>query len=140
MKTPWRANILRLGLVGAVLLAAGCAKRIRFDSLPLARAGQATARIQLTYDRNNTIQVQLSNVPEPSTLNPSDTRYVLWVATPDRQAVLNVGQLRVDENKKAEIQTLTPFRNFLLFITAEPRGDVTAPGPDVVFATKELHW
>ena len=140
MKTPWLAKILRLGLVGAALLAAGCAKRIRFDSLPLARAGHATARVQLTYDRNNTLQVQLSNVPEPSALNPSYTRYVLWAATPDRKAVLNVGQLRVDVNKKAEIQTLTPFRNFLLFITAEPRGDVTAPGPDIVFETKELRW
>ena len=140
MKTPWRVNILRLGLVGAVLLAAGCSKQIRFDSLPLARAGRATARIQLTYDRNNTIQVQLSNMPEPSGLNPSYTRYVLWVATPDRRAILNAGQLRVDENKKAEIQTLTPFRNFLLFITAEPRGDVTVPGPDIVFETKELRW
>ena len=140
MKIPWRANIFRLGLVGAVLLAAGCAKRIRFDALPLARAGQATARIQLTYDRNNTIQVQLSNVSEPSALNSSYTRYVLWAATPDRQTIVNVGQLRVDENRKAEIQTLTPYRNFLLFITAEPRGDVTAPGSDVVFETKELRW
>ena len=136
----WRANILWLGLLGAVLLAAGCAKRIRFDALPLARAGQATARLQLTYDRNNTIQIQLSNVPEPSALNSSYTRYVLWVSTPDRQSVVNAGQLRVDENKKAEIQTLTPFRNFLLLITAEPRGDVTTPGPDVVFETKELRW
>ena len=140
MKTPWRVNILRLGLLVAVLLAGGCSKRIRFDSLPLARAGQATARIQLTYDRNNIVQVQLSNVAEPSALNPIYTRYVLWVATPDRKAILNVGQLRVDEKKKAEIQTLTPFRDFLLFITAEPRGDVTAPGPDIVFETNELRW
>lgn len=140
MKTLWRARSLELGLAVAILLAAGCSKRIRFDSLPPGRGGQATARVQLTYDRNNTIQVQLSNVPEASALNPSYTRYVLWVATPDRQAVVNIGQLRVDKNKKAEILTLTPFRNFVLFITAEPRGDVTTPGPDVVFETKELRW
>ena len=135
-----RMNTLCFTLATVVLLAAGCSKRIRFDALPLVRPGQASARLQLTYDRNNIIQAQLSNVPEPSALNAGYTRYVLWAATPDRQTVVNIGQLRIDQNKKAEIQTLTPFRNFILFITAETRGDVTTPGPDVVFETKELHW
>ena len=140
MKMSGRQTIVRLGLLVAVLGGAGCAKRIRFDPLPLARAGKATARLELTYDRNNTLQIELSNVPEPSILNDRYTRYVLWVASPDRQSVVNVGQLRVDEAKKAEIRTLTPFRNFVLFITAEPRGDVMTPGPDIVFQTKEIRW
>lgn len=140
MKMSGRQTIVRLGLLVAVLGGAGCAKRIRFDPLPLARAGKATARLELTYDRNNTLQIELSNVPEPSILNDKYTRYVLWVASPDRQSVVNVGQLRVDEAKKAEIRTLTPFRNFVLFITAEPRGDVMTPGPDIVFQTKEIRW
>jgi len=140
MKTLRRQTIVRFGLLVAVLGGAGCAKRIRFDPLPLARAGKATARLELTYDRNNTLQIELSNVPEPSILNDRYTRYVLWVASPDRQSVVNAGQLRVDEAKKAEIRTLTPLRNFVLFITAEPRGDVMTPGPDIVFQTKEIRW
>ena len=140
MKTLRRQTIVRLGLLVAVLGGAGCAKRIRFAPLPLARAGKATARLELTYDRNNTLQIELSNVPEPSILNDQYTRYVLWVASPDRQSVVNVGQLRVDEAKKAEIRTLTPLRHFVLFITAEPRGDVMTPGPDIVFQTKEIRW
>ena len=140
MKTLRLQTIVRLGLLVAVLGGAGCAKRIRFDPLPLARAGKATARLELTYDRNNTLQIELSNVPEPSILNDKYTRYVLWVASPDRQSVVNVGQLRVEETKKAEIRTLTPLRNFVLFITAEPQGDVMAPGHDIVFQTKEIRW
>ncbi|MBI3895815.1 MAG: hypothetical protein HY313_07765 [Acidobacteria bacterium] len=123
-----------------ILLSSGCAKRIRFDTLPQAHGGKAAARVALTYDRNNTLEVELENVPPPSTLNPLYTRYVLWVATPDRQYMVNIGQLRVDEKKKAEIKTLTPLRDFILFITAEPQGDVKTPGPDVVFKTSEIQW
>ena len=129
-----------LALAVGVLFAAGCAKRVRFNSLPLARAGTATARIELTYDRNNILEVKLSKVPNPSALNDKFTRYVLWVATPDRQHVTNVGQLRVDEKNRADMKTLTPLRRFILFITAESSGDVMTPGPDLLFETKEINW
>jgi len=135
-----RANIFRLALTGAILLTAACNRQIRLAPLPLARGGEASVRVELTYDRNNTLRVQLSNVPDPSALNSAYTRYVLWVATADRQSVVNAGQIRVDENRKAEMQTLTPLRDFVVFITAEARGDVTSPGPDVVFQSEAIHW
>ena len=132
-----------LGLVAVLLtgaLSAGCAKRIKFTALPLARSGTATARVELTYDRNNVLEVKLSNVPDPSALNDKFTRYVLWVATPDRQHIINAGQLRVDEKHQADIKTLTPLRKLILFITAEATGDVMTPGPEVVFESKEINW
>ena len=135
----WQHRIVALALL-LILLSSGCAKRIRFDALPQAQGGKATGRVELTYDRNNTMEVKLENVPDPSTLNPQYTRYVLWVATPDRQHTVNVGQLRVDEKKNAAIKTLTPLRNFILFITAEPQGDAKTPGPDVIFQTAEIRW
>ncbi|MGH9785561.1 MAG: hypothetical protein ACRD88_15390, partial [Terriglobia bacterium] len=110
-----RANILRLALAGAMLLTAACNREIRLAPLPPARGGEATIRVELTYDRNNTLRIQLSNVPDPSALNSAYTRYVLWVSTPDRQTVVNAGQIRVDENRKAEMQTLTPLRDFVVF-------------------------
>lgn len=135
-----RANIFRLALAGAILLTAACNRQIRLAPLPLARGGEASLRVELTYDRNNTLRLQLSNVPDPSALNSAYTRYVLWVTTPDRQTVVNAGQIRVDENRKAEMQTLTPLRDFVVFITAEARGDVTSPGPDMVFQSEAIHW
>jgi len=121
-------------------LGAGCAKTIRFNAFPPARSGKASVRIDLTYDRNNLLEVKLSNVPDPSALNDRFTRYVLWVATPDRQHVINAGQLRVDEKHQANIKTLTPLRRFILFITAESSGEVMTPGPEVVFESKEINW
>ncbi|HWP85124.1 MAG TPA: hypothetical protein VNN17_08040 [Terriglobia bacterium] len=136
-----RSRRIQLSLLAVTaLIAAGCAKRVRFQALPLIGSGAATARVELTYDRNNTIEVQLRNVPEPSTLKPEYTRYVLWVATPDRRHVINAGQLRVDEKKSATLETLTPLRSFILFITAEASGDVMTPGPDVVFDSSRTDW
>ena len=135
-----RAKKSFLLVMAAILLSsAGCARRVKFTALPPARSGTANLRVELTYDRNDLLLVKLSNVPDPSELNSKFTRYVLWVATPDRRRVINVGQLRVDKNK-AEIRTLTPLHRFLLFITAEPSGDVMDPGPDVLFETKEVNW
>ena len=140
MTMPCCTKILRFALVAAMLLTAACSRQIRLATLPLARGGEATVRVELTYDRNNTLRIQLSNVADPSVLNPAYTRYVLWVATPDRQTIVNAGQIRVDENRRAEMQTLTPLREFVLFITAEARGDVTAPGPDIVFQSEAIRW
>ena len=122
------------------ILAGGCAKQVNFQPLPLAGGGKATAKVELTFDRNNSLEVKLSGVPDPSSLKPGYSRYVLWAATPDRQHVVNIGQLRVDEKKNAEINTLTPLRSFLLFITVEPSGEVMAPGPDVIFEAPPTEW
>ncbi len=133
------SKVLLPVLVIVAIFTAGCAKRVRFQSLPLAGAGTATARVDLTYDRNDTIEVKLAKVPDPASLNDKFTRYVLWVTTPDKSHVINAGQLRV-ENNKAELKTLTPLRRFLLFITAESSGDTMLPGPDILFQTKEIEW
>lgn len=130
----------RLLLAGALLLAVGCTRRIQFAPMPAARGGKANVQVELTYDRNNTLQLEMSNVPDPSSLNAAYTRYVLWVATPDKQTVVNAGQIRVTDDHSAKIETLTPLRDFILFITAEERGDVATPGPDVLFETKEIQW
>ena len=135
-----RQAVWRIAVVTGMLVCAGCAKQVNFSALPMARGGAATVKVDLTYDRNNTLEVKLSNVPDPSALKPEYTRYVLWAATPDRQQVINIGQLRVNENRTAQITTLTPLRSFVLFITAESTGDVHTPGPDTIFEAARIDW
>jgi hypothetical protein len=135
-----RIQTLQIALAALMALTCGCMRRLQLTPTPAARGGDASVRVDLTYDRNNTLQIELSDVPDPSVLNPAYTRYVLWVATPDRQTVVNAGQLRVMENGSAQMQTLTPLRDFILFITAEARGDVTKPGPDIIFESSEIRW
>ena len=136
MRRPIAAILLCL----SVLVGTSCAKQVRFQALPLLPGGSASVKVNLTFDRNNQLEVKLSNVPEPSSVKPESTRYVLWAATPDRQHVSNLGQLRLDQDRNAQITTLTPLRSFVLFVTAEPAGDVMTPGPHTVFESRRIEW
>jgi hypothetical protein len=122
------------------LLAAGCSKSVRLRPLQLAGNGKGNVKVELTYDRNNRLDLKLTDLPDPSSIQPGYTRYVLWVADPDRGNPVNTGQLRVDDKKTAKIQTLTPRRKYVLFITAEAAGDVLAPSSQIVFESPAIEW
>ena len=125
-------------------LACGCAHSVRLKQTPAAKGGEARVRVELTYDRNNTLIIKF-NGPEPTVYGASYTRYVAWVAPPDpspaaRDRAINVGQIRV-EGGKGDLKTLTPLRKFHFFLTVEERGDAQRPGPQVVFETeKDIDW
>ncbi len=122
-----------------MLLLAGCGRSVRLKPLPLAKGGEVSVRVELTYNRNDQLQIKVQG-PEPTVYGPNYTRYVAWVATPDRAQVTNVGQIRM-EGGKGELRTVTPLRKFHLFLTVEEQGDVLKPGPQVVFeAPKEIEW
>jgi hypothetical protein len=136
--TGAKRTLLGVG-IAAVLVLSACAKRVPFTALPIVHSVTASAKVTLTFDRNNSLEVVLKNVPEPSALSSRLTRYVLWTSTADGQHITNIGQLRVDKNK-AGIKTLTPLRRFGLVITAEESGEVMTPGPDRVFESKIVDW
>ena len=114
----------------ALLLGVGaCSRGIRLQAvpgLPLAGgSGRASLRVELTYDRNNTLEVRLTAVPPPESYGAQYTRYVVWTQPPGGVAV-NVGQIRVEQGR-GSLQTLTPLRRFHLLITAEEKGEAQRP-------------
>lgn len=133
----WHGRIA--ALLAASVLLSGCSRAVRLRPLAAAKGGEASVRVELTYDRNDKLTIRISG-PDPSAYGANYTRYVAWVATPDRSHAVNVGQIRMAGNK-GEIQTLTPLRKFHFFISVEEQGDVMKPGPLVVFeAGKEIDW
>jgi len=128
------------GLLGLCMLAGGCSKSVSLRPTQIASAGKGTVKVELTYDRNNRLDLKLSDLPEPASLQPQFTRYVLWVADPDRKNPVNTGQLRVDDKRAAKIQTLTPRRKYILFVTAEAAGDVLTPSAQIVFESPVIEW
>ena len=144
MKPPARINSLRRSTLTTLLLlaalAVGCSKSVPLKPTQLIGAGSGSVKVELTYDRNNRLDLKLTNLPEPSSIQPEFTRYVLWVADSTGQNPVNTGQLRVDDKKAAKIQTLTPRRKYKLFITAEAAGDVLTPGARIVFESPVIDW
>jgi hypothetical protein len=135
-----RAGVAAIACGLVAVLTNGCAKNVELRPLPLARGGTAEVKVELTYDRNNTLTVTMENLPQPASIKPEYTRYVLWAEASDQPRPVNVGQIRVDDKNNGKLTTLTPFRNFRLFITAETAGDAQAPGPDMIFEAPLTNW
>lgn len=128
-----------LAAAACLLLLAACKHDVRLPALPALKSGSAKLRVVLTYDRNNTLEVNLATAQAPESYGPQYTRYVVWTESVGSPAV-NVGQIRV-ENGKGKLQTLTPLRRFGVLITVEEKGDARQPGPLAVFRTeKEIEW
>jgi len=131
-----RRAALLLSLALALGVLGGCARKLQLQALPEAKGGTVDVRVDLTYNRNDRIRLEMK-VPEPAAYGAPYNRYVAWVAPPDRSQVFNVGQIRV-EGGKGKLDTLTPLRKFWLFLTVEEQGDVLKPGSLVVFKSPAL--
>jgi hypothetical protein len=134
------SNPRAAALLLLTLITAACSKSVPLKPTQLAGKGKGQVKVELTYDRNNRLDLKLTNLSAPSSLQPQFTRYVLWVADADKRNPVNTGQLRVDEKSVAKITTLTPRRKYVLFVTAEPAGDVLTPGNEVVFESPVIEW
>jgi outer membrane protein OmpA-like peptidoglycan-associated protein len=68
----------------------------------------------------------------PSTqLGTEFLAYVIWAVSPEGRAV-NLGEVRPDEDGRAEMKTTTQLQGFSLFVTAEPYPAVRQPSEMVV--------
>jgi len=77
------------------------------------------------------IEVSLRSMTEPSKLGAEFLTYVLWVVTPDGRTG-NTGELVINKNGEAKLDTTTPAQTFAMLITAEPYFAVRVPSEMVV--------
>ena len=101
----------------------------------------SAARGDVEVDRDNTGNTRLKRkvqyLSPPESLPPPATAYIIWIRerggadSPNPQ-----GQLKVDKKRNAEFETVTPAKNFDLFVTAEQDPLVKVPsGAEVLKAT-----
>jgi hypothetical protein len=61
--------------------------------------------------------------------------YVVWIEPQNAQRQRqNIGVLKLDEDKRGRLETVTPFRDFRIFVTAEPAPNVTEPSQQLMTA------
>jgi hypothetical protein len=97
----------------------------------------ARGRIEIDADKNGNVRVNMTvaHLANPENLTPPASVYVVWLqdrgGNPENQ-----GQLRVDKKLTASFKTVTPSKNFDLFVTAERDASAKAPsGAEVLRAT-----
>jgi hypothetical protein len=107
---------------------------------PLAAASvvpAAKGSVEIGHDRNGNTEIKLTveHLANPTSLSPSQANYVVWLQDKN-SGPENRGELRVNGKLEGTFQTVTPRKNFDLFVTGENDGTATSPsGPEVLRTT-----
>jgi hypothetical protein len=107
---------------------------------PLAAASivpAAKGSVEVGHDRNGNTEIKLTveHLANPTSLSPSQANYVVWLQDKN-SGPENRGELRVNGKLEGTFQTVTPRKNFDLFVTGENDGTAKSPsGPEVLRTT-----
>ena len=92
--------------------------------------------VEVGKDKNGNTKLKMTvhHLARPDSLTPPKTIYIVWLQ--DRNGTAeSQGQLKVDKNLTAGFETVTPSRNFDLFVTAEQDATGKAPSGAEVLRT-----
>lgn len=119
-----------------------CARKISFQTSTVVPAAEGTVKVTKDENKNYKINISLSNLAEPSRLQPSRSVYVVWMQT-DNGSIKNIGQINsstgfLSGRLKASFETVSSFKPVKIFITAEEDANIQYPGTQVVLATENF--
>ena len=117
------AVVLALGL-GAV----GCGGGKSYALRPLERTSGAEGKLKVKEDNGNrVVSVEMEHLAQPSAISGNFTTYVLWLRPARQKEWKNMGALRIDSDRKAKLETVTPYESFDVMVTAEAESTGDAP-------------
>lgn len=110
------AVVLALGLG-----AAGCGGGKSYALRPLERTSGAEGKLKVKEvdNGNRLVSVEMEHLAQPSAIQGSFTTYVLWLRPAQQKEWKNMGALRIDSDRKAKLETVTPYESFDVMVTAE---------------------
>lgn len=122
------------------MLALGsCSTKLNFLNSTVVPAAKGVVKISKDANKNYSINVKVTNLAEPSRLQPQKKLYLVWSVTKDN-VTKNIGQLNsrrgfFSSSLEAELKTVSPFKPNHVFITAENDSDIRIPIGTVVLTT-----
>jgi hypothetical protein len=108
------------------LIVVGCAHDIALQTSDRLPAAQGQIKVSKGDNDNTKMKLEVNHLAEPAKMAPGASTYVVWIQTSPGQ-VQNLGALTVDNDRQAKLETVTPHRDFQVFVTAEPVATVAAP-------------
>lgn len=106
-------------------------KSYALHASPLAAGATATVKLGRDRNGNTTVDIRVKHLAHPTQLTPAYMEYVVWIE-PNGRPAENRGLLRVNAHLRARFQTLTPYRDFRILITAENNAQAAQPSGEVV--------
>jgi hypothetical protein len=113
----------------AILLTACGGGKYVMDVTPDLLAAQGSLRVKSSDNGNSRLRLELKHLAQPEKVSPNASAFVAWAVPQNSPGVSaqNVGTFRVNSELEGSLETVTPHKEFELFITAEPKGDVGVP-------------
>jgi hypothetical protein len=122
-----------------VVTASACASKQTTPLTPTPQNPAAKGEVETrrTENNNTELDVEVKFMAPPQNVARDATVYVVWAKplTPDAPPQ-NVGALVVKKDRTGSLKTKTPHERFDLFVTPEPKGNVTQPSHEPVMKAK----
>jgi len=139
IRRPFLKGILVLMISLAFI---SCSKTIRFQNSTVVPGANASVSLSKDGNRNNLIEMTVTNLADPAKLSPPKKTYVVWMETKEN-GIKNMGQLISETSyfssaRKATLKTWTPFKPVRFFVTAEDNASIQYPGSHLVLTTSEF--
>jgi hypothetical protein len=124
------ASIITFAVVSAALVHA--AKRFPVTAASIVPAAKGSVEIGKDRNGNTEVKLNVKHLANPTSLSPSQANYVVWLQGKD-SGPENEGELKVNGKLEGSFETVTPRKNFELFVTGENDATVKSPsGPEVL--------
>ncbi len=119
-----------------------CSKKATFLNSSVVPGAKGAASVSKDRNKNYVIKVDLTDLADPSRLQPSREMYIVWMET-DNNLTRNIGQIKTSSSMfskrmKSTFQTISSFKPTRIFITAEDDSDVQYPRNEVVMTTSNF--
>lgn len=125
---------IKYALIGMLaLMVTSCGTTVKLPVSEVTPAAEITVNRRADKNDNYKINVTAKYLASPERLSPPKNSYVVWVKTYD--GYKSVGQLSINNAKKAELKTLSPHAFSEVLITAEDSGNTTQPTGTYISST-----
>jgi len=106
---------------------------------PRVPAATGEVSVKDADNGNVKLEVQVKHMAPPEKVATGASSYVVWLkplATGnENEQPQNLGALAVNKDQEGEVNTTTSYRQFDLFVTAEPQAGSTAPTGEQLLST-----
>ncbi len=131
-----RNAILTLGTALVLALTGGgCGKTapqvkepLTMTSASSSPAAQGSVHVNPAANGNTDVLVEVKHLAPPGKTEQGAMTYVVWAQPRGEGSVAqNIGALKVDADLHGSLRTITPLKEFELFVTAEPSAEAQEP-------------
>ncbi len=124
-----------LALITLCVCGIAYGRKFPLAAAPVVSAARGDANVDKDNNGNTKLKITVEFLTPPDGLTPPLNAYIVWIQEPGGMPLAQ-GQLKVDKSRKAKFESVTPSKNFDLFITAEQDPNVKSPtGQQILKAT-----